>query len=417
MDARQWVLAALITLALAPVAAKGQMPRQGLANARSQNFVVSTVDPDFAQALLKQAETCRREQAIEWFGKELPPSPQPISLNAVEVGPQVPASGVTQFGFSGTTPHGFQMVVAGSKERILDSVLPHEVLHTVFATFFGRPVIRWADEGCCTTTEHASERKKQDKLLIEFLHTDRGIAFNKMFRMDKYPRDMLPLYSQGYSLCRYLIAQGGKRKFMDYLREGMSSEQWDAVTKKFYGYEDLSDLQVTWVEWVRNGSNEDVASRSANVAGEESLVVNADAPPAAPPSAKSAVAVANPGDRAKTMNQFARNSGPVASYYDSKAETSRNKELAKPIAGRVKEAAPGASTRTNARPMEPQKVQQRALSWGNGAGAAGMGPTRPAAPAKKIPSTTKAGAYESPKHRQPAPSAISTSHAGGTKFR
>lgn len=417
MDARQWVLAALITLALAPVASKGQSPRNGLANARSQNFVVSTVDPDFAQALLKQAETCRREQALEWFGKELPPSPQPISLTAVDVGPQVLASGVTQFGFSGTTPHGFQMVVAGSKERILDSVLPHEVLHTVFASFFGRPVIRWADEGCCTTTEHASERKKQDKLLIEFLHTDRGIAFNKMFRMDKYPRDMLPLYSQGYSLCRYLIAQGGKRKFMDYLREGMSSEQWDAVTKKHYGYEDLSDLQVTWVEWVRNGSPDEVASRNANVASEQNLVVSADAPVSPPPSARSAVASNDASARSKDLGRVAQNSGPIASYYDSKAQYSRNKDLAKPLAGRVQEAKAGSAARSHSRPLEPQKVQQRPLAWGEGAGQNGMGQARTAPPAKTIPSTTKAGAFESPKRRQPAPSAVSNSLSGGTKLR
>lgn len=410
MDARKWAAPIVLCLALAPIAVKAQMPRRGLANARSQNFVVSTVDPEFAQALLKQAETSRKELAIEWFGQELPPSPQPISLTAADVGPHVLASGVTEFGFQGSTPHSFQMVVAGSRERILDSVLPHEVLHTVFATFFGRPVIRWADEGCCTTVEHASERAKQDKLLIEFLHTDRGIAFNKMFRMTKYPRDMLPLYSQGYSLCRFFIAQGGKRKFMDYLKEGMSHEQWDAVTQKFYGFEDLSELQVTWVEWVRNGSPENVASRTG-VAGEESLVVKADAPPTPLPNSKNQIAASDAPARSRTTNQIAQNEVATASYYDGLAAKSQNKDLPKPVAGRTKEASPGAKMQSNARPLEPQKVQQRALSWGDGAA-----PTRPA-PAKAIPSTSRNGGYESPNYRQPAPSATSVSRSGGTKFR
>jgi len=64
----------------------------------------------------------------------------------------------------------------------------------------------------------------------------------------------MPLYSQGYSLARYFIQQGGKRKFVAYVGEGMQTNNWPAATRKFYGFNDLSDLQVTWVEWVRQGS-------------------------------------------------------------------------------------------------------------------------------------------------------------------
>jgi hypothetical protein len=146
------------------------------------------------------------------------------------------------------------MSIQGSRERVLDSVLPHEITHTIFATHFGRPLPRWADEGACTTVESPVEKAKQDKFLIQFLTTDRGIPFNDMFRMKEYPADILPLYSQGYSLARYLIQQGGKRKFVNYVGEGMQTNNWTATTKKHYGFTSLSDLQVTWVEWVRSGS-------------------------------------------------------------------------------------------------------------------------------------------------------------------
>jgi hypothetical protein len=145
------------------------------------------------------------------------------------------------------------MTIQGSRERILDSVLPHEITHTIFATHFGRPLPRWADEGACTTVEHAAERQKQEQLLIQFLTTNRGIAFNKMFAMMEYPSDMLPLYSQGYALAQFFIAQGGKQKFVRYVGEGMATNNWTATTRKYYGYESLSDLQVTWVEWIRQG--------------------------------------------------------------------------------------------------------------------------------------------------------------------
>ena len=42
-------------------------------------------------------------------------------------------------------------------------------------------------------------------MLVQFLRTDRGIAFNQMFAMTEYPRDVMPLYAQGYSLAEFLI--------------------------------------------------------------------------------------------------------------------------------------------------------------------------------------------------------------------
>ena len=75
-----------------------------------------------------------------------------------------------------------------------------------------------------------------------------------MFQMKEYPPDILPLYSQGYSLARFFIEQGGKPKFVEYVGEGMRTNNWTATTQKYYGFKSLSDLQLTWVEWVRKGS-------------------------------------------------------------------------------------------------------------------------------------------------------------------
>jgi hypothetical protein len=151
---------------------------------------------------------------------------------------------------------------------VLDSVLPHEVTHAIFATHFGRPLPRWADEGACTTVEHTSERNKQQTMLVEFLTTNRGIAFNKMFAMKEYPQDVLPLYSQGFSLTRFLIAQGGKPKFVEYVGEGMRTNNWPSATSRYYGFTDLSQLQLTWVEWVRSGSREQEAYAFSPIAAE-----------------------------------------------------------------------------------------------------------------------------------------------------
>jgi hypothetical protein len=189
------------------------------------------------------------------LGHELPAWQDKCPIQ-VHVGPQYGAGGTTSFMFQNGQPFGWKMSIQGSRERILDSVLPHEITHTIFATHFGGPLPRWADEGACTTVEHLSEKQKQHDMLYEFLTTQRGIAFNDMFAMKQYPADIMPLYAQGYSLARYLIAQGGKRKFIDYVGDGMATEDWTAATAKHYGFANLSELQTTWLAWVRRGSPE-----------------------------------------------------------------------------------------------------------------------------------------------------------------
>jgi hypothetical protein len=264
MEARLWSAA----IAAAALLACG-------AGARSQNFIVQAPTQQLAQEICMSAETFRRDLAIEWLGQELPPWNQPCPIQA-KVHPQLGAGGATSFMFNPNgQPFGWTMDIQGSRERVLDSVLPHEVTHTIFATHFGRPLPRWADEGACTTVEHPAEKAKQEKYLIEFLMTDRGIAFNKMFAMREYPPDILPLYSQGYSLARYFIQQGGKQKYVKYVGEGMKTNRWSETTKKYYGFKDLSHLQTTWVEWVRAGSPDiDAASIAMNEAGNNELGTN-----------------------------------------------------------------------------------------------------------------------------------------------
>lgn len=223
------------------------------ASYRSPNFIIEAPTPQMATEIGQAAEKFRRELAVEWTGKEMPNWAQPCTVTA-HVAENLGAGGATSFEFHNGEVFGWRMTIQGSLERILDSVLPHEVNHTIFATHFRQPLPRWADEGACTTVEHASERAKQHKMLIEFLHTNRGIAFSRMFAMREYPHDVMPLYSQGYSLARFLLEQGGKRKFLEYLADGLRDDNWSRATQQHYKFDSLLALQNNWLEWVRKGS-------------------------------------------------------------------------------------------------------------------------------------------------------------------
>ncbi|NNE00610.1 MAG: hypothetical protein HKN47_25120 [Pirellulaceae bacterium] len=221
------------------------------ANHRTANFLIQAPSPQLARAVGQAAEKYRNDLAVHWLGKPLPRWPRPCPIRVV-AGERLAAQGVTTYNLQPV--RDFQMEVVGSPERILDSVLPHEITHTILATHFGRPLPRWADEGICTTVEHQSERSKHEAKLREFLASRRGIAMNQLFLLTEYPSDVLPMYAQGYSVCRFLIDQQGPQTFIQFLQDYMDQRSWTANVRKHYGYESLGELQEYWLAWVAAGS-------------------------------------------------------------------------------------------------------------------------------------------------------------------
>ncbi len=222
------------------------------ASHQTPNFVVRAPTPQLAQEIGQAAERYRHELAVAWLGEPMPNWSQPCVMQ-VDVGPNLGAGGATSFHFKGGEVFGWRMSIQGSRERLLDSVLPHEITHMVLASHFRRPVPRWADEGAASSVEHPSERARHDRMLEQFLRSGRGLPFNQMFAMTEYPPDIMPLYAQGHSVVTFLVMQGGRQKFIDYLAEGMETDDWAGATKRYYGYSDLGTLQNTWVAWVRQG--------------------------------------------------------------------------------------------------------------------------------------------------------------------
>lgn len=219
---------------------------------RTTNFAVTAPTPALAKEIGDAAEVWRHELSLEWIGKEMPAWSRPCPINA-RVAPNNGAGGATTFVFDHGEVFSWRMDIQGSRERVLDSVLPHEVTHTILACYFRQPVPRWADEGACTTVEHPSEIAKQERLLIKFLKTGKGIPFSHMFAMKEYPPEVLPLYSQGHSLTQFLLERRGKQVFLAFLVDGMRDENWGRAVRTHYGHENLYALQAVWLDWVKQG--------------------------------------------------------------------------------------------------------------------------------------------------------------------
>ena len=218
------------------------------------NFEVEAPTAAIAEKVALTAERCREELAVEWLGHTLPNWYKPCQVR-VRVG-QIGAGGATTFSFGGGEVFGWDMTVQGSLERILDSVIPHEVSHTIFACHFRRPLPRWADEGAATIAEEDSERRRQQKLAEEVMPSKRRIPLRELLSITEYPKNMqhvLTLYAEGYLLAEFLVQKGGKSRFLAFMQDAHDSS-WDASLRKHYEEESVEALESKWSQWVIAGS-------------------------------------------------------------------------------------------------------------------------------------------------------------------
>ena len=230
----------LVILAVATVTATAG------ASHRTTNFTVDAPTIDAAKAIAEHAETCRKEIARQWLGKELSawPTPCPVKVKLT----RGEAGGLTSFGFSHGRVTDQTRSVEGRLDRILASAIPHEVTHTVFAAFFGGPMPRWADEGASLLSEDLRERRRHDHISVDLLARRGDLPLGRLFRLEDYPNDLMGFYGQGYSISRFLVEMGGRPRFLQFVRDGLR-DGWDPATKMHYGLADVRELDRAWRSW------------------------------------------------------------------------------------------------------------------------------------------------------------------------
>jgi len=183
------------------------------------------------------------------------------------------AGGATTFNFDRGEVFGWNMNIQGSEERILDSVLPHEINHTIFACYFRRPLPRWADEGAASLIEHDSERMRLRKLHNQVMGTNRKIPLKQLMDAMQYPSDqqqVLTLYAEGHSLADYLIGRSDKATYLKFINYAHEKKSWDKALKKYFGYSSIDSLEKEWDQWVLVGSPAPAHAPGQMLAGQNS---------------------------------------------------------------------------------------------------------------------------------------------------
>jgi hypothetical protein len=274
MTLRRPIIALFVAILGSPTAAFA-------ANYRTANFSVDAPTPELAKKFGDMAEFYRKEKALDWLGQEMPQwhTPCPLLVQISMGG----AGGATTFSFgsdAGGRPvvTSRKMEIHGETKQLLNSVLPHEVTHTVLAYRFGRPVPRWADEGGSVLSENDEERYTHDVRNRELLNAGRGIRLPVLFRMVEYPRDMIVLYAQGYSICAYLVEKGGggregRGRLLEFLALGMQGndpnshgtrDSWNEASRKVYGFDSVDAMEAAWLQALKAPPSRTAAREAGN---------------------------------------------------------------------------------------------------------------------------------------------------------
>jgi hypothetical protein len=257
-------------------------PALRAAQFRTQNFLVNAPDQQTAQQFGQMAEQYRKQKALEWLGEEMPPWPRPCPLT---VKPTMGgAGGATSFNYDFRGNYEIiSMNIEGEYNKMLYSVLPHEVTHTVFAHHFRYPVPRWADEGGSVLSENDSERAHHDKLIRTYLNNRQQIQVRRLFNVKDYNEipDVMVLYAEGFSMSNYLVNLGGRQAFLGFVTMGLQGN-WDKGVQTYYHMNSVEQLEQAWLQNLHETKGGGTAQMAQAKPQSSSLVVRQTAPPAQP---------------------------------------------------------------------------------------------------------------------------------------
>jgi hypothetical protein len=218
---------------------------------RTTNFQVVASSKRVARLIGEAAERQRKDIAIKWLNEELPTWDKPCSITVEQM--EHPHGGYSSFSFNDEGKlRKPSLMLWGTVEQLLSCELPHEVTHLVLADHFGRPIPRWANEGCAMLAEDDEQQAHYVKVMKQIQENSIGLApLGKLLpKMDGYA-DLAIFNAQARSLTEFLIKKGEHRRFLAFVKSGMEKD-WDSACQSVYGFKNVEELEVSWLRAIGN---------------------------------------------------------------------------------------------------------------------------------------------------------------------
>ena len=214
------------------------------------NFLVEAGTAKTARHVARRAEELRSQLATEWLGGKLPDWSEPCRVIVDTDAERL--TGDTTYVIGRTRITRWRMELHGPLDRILETLLPHEIVHAVLATHFKTAIPRWADEGAALMAEDPQEQQRLWLLEEHRLVRDDQPPLADLLAASEYPRqrdEVRTFYVRGASLTAFLVS-AGKTRFLEFVRAGMN-DGWDSAVLVHYGFADVSQLEAAWLDWLR----------------------------------------------------------------------------------------------------------------------------------------------------------------------
>ncbi len=245
----RWTGAFAGSLALVP-AIIFAIPALG-AEFTTDNFHVHAEKLATARHVGERAEELRTVLSTEWLGVPLEQWSDPCRIFVDTDSERL--KGDTTYLLSRGRVTRWRMELHGPLSRILETLLPHEIVHTILASHFKAAIPRWADEGAALMAEDPAERHRLWLLEERRLTSSELPPLLTVLDATEYPkrRDTLrTFYVRGACLAEFLL-HAGKPRFLEFVSQGMS-DGWDVAVRVHYGFEDVAELEAAWMVWLRD---------------------------------------------------------------------------------------------------------------------------------------------------------------------
>ncbi|MFQ5733184.1 MAG: hypothetical protein ACE5KM_14685 [Planctomycetaceae bacterium] len=234
--------------------------------------------------IVRVAERCRADLARYWFGREFPQWAKPCPITVSKGEP----AGATRFVIDRGHVFGWQIQVTGPRDRIVDSILPHEVNHTLFATQFRRPLPRWLGEGAAQWVEDEAEHERLRKAVATNTKSGAIVPFRRLLELDRRyagnGRELAMQYAEGFSIVAYLISEhGGREKFIAFTSDVRDTKTAVAALKSHYGFASPEHMQRAWRKWFDAKSRHGLTCRHFGCRAPHRGILHTEQQPASKP--------------------------------------------------------------------------------------------------------------------------------------
>ena len=207
----------------------------------SDNFIVTAPDQRLADDVLAKSEQYRKDLALQWLGKPLPPGAG-RTLVAVDLAPAESGGRFWPIDDAGRKLHQLRLPVSPGKD--FASSLRHEMIHLVMQIAFRGELPLWANEGIATLEDQDRVGQVGPQLARWYAASGIWPDLQKILQADTVGTDDYEFYSVSNSLTAYLLTRADEATLLKFAMTGKATD-WNAAARQGYGLT-LDELQSSW---------------------------------------------------------------------------------------------------------------------------------------------------------------------------